>query len=215
MNPAAHATAEPLHPDVGLGVAQVCAEGEQVCGDSWVALASGAGVLLAAIDGLGHGAAAGEAAERAAEVLRARPDEALPALVEACHAALADTRGAALTVARIDVRAHTLTWLGVGNVTGVLVPAVDGTPTPAALLLGGVVGDRLPQLVPVTLPLVPGDTVVLATDGVDGALADQLRVRGALGPLADGLLRRFRRGGADDALVLLARFAPGGGPIVT
>jgi negative regulator of sigma-B (phosphoserine phosphatase) len=200
--------ANPLHPDVALGVALATAEGEQVCGDAWVAAAGRDGVLLAAIDGLGHGAPAGRAAQRAATILRDHVDESLPALISACHAALADTRGAALTVARIDVRAHTLTWLGIGNVAGLLVPAIAGVPAPAALLLAGVVGDRLPQLVPVTLPLVPGDTVLLATDGVEGAVGDQLRVRGALGPLADGLLRRHRRGPHDDALVLLARYAP-------
>lgn len=200
-----------FHPDVALGVANVAAGGETVSGDAWVAAVGRDGVLVAAIDGLGHGAAANEASQLAAAVLREHVDEPLPALVSVCHAALAATRGAALTVARIDVRAHTLTWLGVGNVAGVLVPAVAGAPAPAALLLGGVVGDQLPQLVPVTLPLVPGDTVLLATDGVAGTVADDLRVRGALGPLADGLLHRHRRGPEDDALVLLARFAPGEG----
>jgi hypothetical protein len=198
-----------FHPDVALGVAVASAAGEQICGDAWVGAAGRDGVLIAAIDGLGHGAAASTASQRAADVLRAHVDDPLPRLVSACHAALADTRGAALTVARIDVRAHTLTWLGIGNVAGVLVPAAAGTPAPAALLLSGVVGDQLPQLVPVTLPLVPGDTILLATDGVEGTVADELRrVRGSLGPLADGLLRRHRRDLRDDALVLLARFSP-------
>ncbi|MDO8210495.1 SpoIIE family protein phosphatase [Conexibacter sp. CPCC 206217] len=200
-----------MHPDVALGVANVAAGGEAVSGDACVAAVGRDGVLVAAIDGLGHGVAASAASQLAARVVQEHVDDPLPALVCACHEALADTRGAALTVARIDVRAHTLTWLGVGNVAGVLVPAVAGAPSPAALLLAGVVGDQLPQLVPVTLPLVPGDTVLLATDGVSGAVADDLRVRGALGPLADGLLRRHRRGPEDDALVLLARFAPGEG----
>lgn len=200
-----------LHPDVSVALAQVNAAGESVSGDVPVAVRCRDGLLVAAIDGLGHGAPAREAAARAAAVLADGCDEPLPALIERCHAALAGTRGAALTVARIDARDHSLTWLGIGNVSGVLVPAVDGAAAPEALLLAGVVGDQLPQLVPVTLPLVAGDTVLLATDGVDDAIADGLRVRGALGPLADGLLQRHRRGPADDALVLLARFEPGSG----
>lgn len=198
-----------LHPDVSFGVAHACAEGEQISGDAWVAVAAGDTVLLAAIDGLGHGAAAGEAAVRAAAVLRDSIGEPLPAAVTACHAALAGTRGAALTVARIDVGERSLTWLGIGNVAGVLAPAGAQTPAAAALLLGGVVGDSLPELVPVTLPIGDGDTLLLATDGVESTVADELRVRGSLGPLADGLLHRHRRGVADDALVLVARFSPG------
>lgn len=134
-----------LHPDLAYGVAHACAAGEQVSGDAWVAVADGERVLLAAIDGLGHGAAAREAAERAAKTIRAHADEPLPALVTACHVALAGTRGAALTIARIELRERTLTWLGIGNVVGLLAPAVATTSAPAALLLAGVVGDHLPS----------------------------------------------------------------------
>ncbi len=58
-----------LHADLAYGVAHACAAGEQVSGDAWVAVADDEQVLLAAIDGLGHGAAAREAAE-----LRRRDD---------------------------------------------------------------------------------------------------------------------------------------------
>lgn len=198
-----------LHADVAYGVAYACADGEQVSGDTWVALAGDDQVLLAAIDGLGHGAAAGEASERAAETIRAHADEPLPALVRTCHDALADTRGAALTIARIELRARTLTWLGVGNVAGLVAPAAASESAPEALLLAGVVGDQLPQLVPVTVALGDGDTLLLATDGIVGANAGELRVPGALGPLAEGLLHRHRHGSHDDALVLVARVGPG------
>lgn len=203
--------AQPLHPDVSVAYAQACAAGETVSGDMPVVVSCRGGLLVAAIDGLGHGAAAQTAAARAAAALSDGCEQPLPALIEHCHRALEGTRGVALTIARIDAAGRSLTWLGIGNVTGVLVPAVEGAAAPAVLLLGGVVGEQLPQLVPVTLPLVPGDTILLATDGVDGAIADGLRVRGALGPLADGLLRRHRRGPEDDALVLLARYEPSAG----
>ena len=199
-----------LHADLAYGVAHACADGEEVSGDAWVALADGdERVLLAAIDGLGHGAAAREAAELAAATIRAHADAQLPSLVRACHEALVGTRGAALTVARIELRARMLTWLGIGNVAGLIAPAVASASAPEALLLAGVVGDRLPQLVPVTVALGDGDTVLLATDGIVGAHAGELRVPGALGPLADGLLHRHRHGSRDDALVLVARVGPG------
>lgn len=201
---------EVSHAGVEVGVARAAADGEPVSGDDHVAVPARDGMLLAAIDGLGHGAAAGEAARRAAAVLRADPDAALAPLVERCHEALAGTRGAALTVARIDARGGRLEWLAVGNVAGRLVRAgatggSGGAGTESALLLAGVVGAQLPALRPVALPLRDGDTVMLATDGVDPDMDGELRVPGALGPLADGVLRRHRRGGADDALVVLAR----------
>ncbi len=198
-----------LHADLAYGVAHACADGEEVSGDAWVAIADGEQALLAAIDGLGHGDAAREAAELAAATIRAHAAEPLPALVTACHVALAGTRGAALTIARVEPRARRLTWLGIGNVAGLVAPAAASTSAPAALLLAGVVGDHLPQLVPVTVPLGDGDTLLLATDGIAGASAGELRVPGALGPLADGLLHRHRHGSRDDALVLVARVGPG------
>lgn len=197
-----------LDPRVAVAAARAAAPGEARCGDVAVALPCTDGVLLAAIDGLGHGAAAATAAELAAAVLVAHADESLAQLLERCHAALDGTRGAAVTIARIDVTAATLTWLAVGNVTGLVVPADGAARRAAALQLAGVVGAQLPpQLVPVALPLQPGDALLLSSDGVDGTVADGLRVRGELGPLADGLLHRHRRGD-DDALVLLARFEP-------
>lgn len=198
---------------VEIAVAAAAADGEEIAGDQHVAVTCRAGALIAAVDGLGHGAAAGEAASVAVDVLNAHRDDALPRLVERCHAALARTRGAALTVARIDTDAHMLTWLGVGNVEGRLLRYDDDVLHPApesALLLGGVVGHQLPPLRAVMLPIDIGDTVMLATDGLDPDIGGRYTVRGELSPLAEGLMHRHRRG-SDDALVLLARLLPSDG----
>lgn len=199
---------------VEIAVACAPAEGETVTGDQHVAVPCGEGALLAAIDGLGHGAAAGEAASMAVDVLHEHRDEPLPRLIERCHGALAETRGAAITVARIDTAGHMLTWVGVGNVEGRLLRVEEEVglhPAPeSALLLAGVVGHQLPPLRAVMLPIEPGDTVLLATDGLDPDLGGRHAVRGELAPLAEGLMHRHRRG-PDDALVLLARLLPSAG----
>ena len=61
-----------------------------------------------------------------------------------------------------------MTWLGVGNVEGVLIRA-DTRATPAAesvLLRGGVVGYQLPALQASVVPVSRGDLLILATDGI-------------------------------------------------
>lgn len=199
---------------VEIAVASAAAEGETVAGDQHVAVSCRDGALIAAVDGLGHGAAAGEASQVAVRVLVEHREEPLPRLVERCHVALAETRGAAMTLARIDVVGHILTWFGVGNVEGRLLrDDEDGAlhpPPESALLLGGVVGHQLPPLRAVQLPIDVGDTVMLATDGLDPDIGGRRVVRGELTPLAEGLMHRHRRG-ADDALVLLARLLPSAG----
>jgi phosphoserine phosphatase RsbX len=200
---------------VELSVAFAIADGEQVCGDQHVAVSCEVGVLIAAIDGLGHGDAAGEAAQAAAELLRAHVDHPLPELIERAHAALAGTRGAAMTLARIDTTQESVSWLGVGNVEGRLfrIPrdedALPAAPL-SAPLLPGVLGQQIPPLLrPSTLELGPGDTVMLATDGIDPGIGGRTYVRGELSPLAEGLIHRHWRR-PDDALVLLARLRADG-----
>src|SRR5215510_15889522 len=90
-------------------------------GDRHVVAAFSTGVLLGAVDGLGHGAAAAAAACAAVELLEARREEPVVDLVERCHAALAATRGVVMSLASYDAPRRTLTWIAVGNVEGVVV----------------------------------------------------------------------------------------------
>ena len=131
-----------------LGVAERPLPGEQRSGDRAVFAAYEGGALVAAIDGLGHGDAAAEAAARAAAVIAERRDEPPKRLIEACHAALARTRGVVMTLAWFDLAAGSLSWTGVGNVEGRLVRAPGGerAPTQGAFTLGGVVGYNLPAI---------------------------------------------------------------------
>ena len=185
------------------------APGQTVSGDAACVMPNGRRALIAAVDGLGHGPEAAAAAARALEVLEAAGAEADPVdVLERCHAALAGSRGAAVSVAAVDASASELTWAGVGNVSGHVVRALraPGVPvTDSLLLLGGVVGDRLPPLRSRSVALEVGDLLVLATDGVDPGFADGLSPAGSCQDIADKLLERFARPG-DDALVLIARY---------
>ena len=166
-----------------LGVAERALAGERRSGDRAVLVAYEGGALVAAIDGLGHGGDAADAAAAAAEVLSAHPDEDPEHLIEACHEALARTRGAVMTLAWFDLESGRLSWTGVGNVEGRLVHAGAGygAPTEGALTRGGVVGYNLPSIRVTSAELAAGDVMVLATDGIDSRLRGGDR-RGRHGP---------------------------------
>lgn len=188
-------------------VAQQIVAGESESGDAHLVQATRDGYLVAVVDGLGHGSAAAAAARAAIAALTRKPDEPVLGLVQLCHEALTGTRGAVLSVARVNVLHHSLTWIGVGNVAGLLWFAGASGRTAHATLLpsAGIVGSELPRLRAEVLALTPGDTLVFATDGVDEAFA--LAHPNAASPqrLADAILADHAKG-TDDALVLVGRY---------
>jgi hypothetical protein len=175
-------------------------------GDRHVVQPFASGVLLAVVDGLGHGEPAAAAARLAAAILAEHAAEPLSQLVERCHAALARTRGVVMSLASVSSLDHTLSWLGVGNVEAVLRRR-DPTARPAEeqlLLRPGVVGQKLPVLPPALLRVEPGDTLLLATDGIRSGFTGALTRGRSPQELADDILARHGRDD-DDALVLVAR----------
>jgi phosphoserine phosphatase RsbX len=176
-------------------------------GDLAVFAASQRGGLVAVIDGLGHGDPAADAAEAAAEVLRAYADDPPQQLLERCHEQLRRTRGAVMTLAWFDLEQRTMAWTGVGNVEARFVRAGDrGDARHASpVVLGGVVGYNLPQVRMGTIPLEPGDAVVLATDGVAADYSSSLESGIPAQELAGRVLERHGKGN-DDALAVVVRY---------
>ena len=188
------------------GAAARALAGEKESGDRLLVKRMGSGALLAAADGLGHGAEAAKAAELAIRTAEAHALRPLPEIVEACHRVLLRTRGAALSLAHWNAEQREVTWVGVGNVEGlILKEGPAGRREPERLVLRhGVVGDRLPALQASTVP-VPGEgLLILATDGIADGFDRSIDMRAAPQSVADGILARHSRD-ADDALVLVAR----------
>lgn len=200
--------AVPVHRESGVewSVVSQPLAGESVSGDLHVVARAPDGVLLAVIDGLGHGDEATLASRKAVDVLSSRSGDPVTALVRQCHDALRNTRGAAMTVVAVDYRARTATCLGIGNVEAVLVRA-DPQAQPAretVLLRGGVVGYQLPTLQPSVHVIAPDDVLVFATDGVREGFGDHLSAREPLAQLVGRVLAENARG-TDDALVLACK----------
>jgi negative regulator of sigma-B (phosphoserine phosphatase) len=187
------------------GVAVLAYEGEHRSGDVAVFAPSQAGGLVAVIDGLGHGDPAADAAETAADVLRAGADAPPQELLERCHTELRNTRGAVITLAWFDLGRRTMAWTGVGNVEARFVRARGDARHPSPVVLGGVVGYNLPRVRVGTLPLEPGDAVVLATDGVAADFSQSLAAGVPAQELAERVLERHGKG-TDDALAAVVRY---------
>jgi phosphoserine phosphatase RsbX len=164
------------------------------------------------VDGLGHGKAASDAARIAVATLENYAEESPSALVQRCHHALRGTRGVVMSLASIDVRGEMMSWLGVGNVDGLLLQPSASQPSRQTLLLrGGVVGYQLPSLRTYQLAVTTGDSLIFATDGISSDFAtglspgDSMLRHQPAQEIADRILLRFGKS-TDDALVLVIRY---------
>lgn len=186
-----------------LAVAERPFPGEDVSGDAWRVDWDGDTCRLAMIDGLGHGPEAAVAAEAAISTLAAHPVCDLAAAVQACHAALRGTRGAALLVICIALAARELTFAGVGNVEAQLWQ--DGQ---ARHLISdrGIVGATLPRIRPVTVPLEAEWLLLMYTDGLRNrfVLPALRQTAPDAHALSHTLLNDWSRA-TDDATVLVAQ----------
>src|ERR1043166_2247497 len=87
---------------IDWGVASRPLAGQDVSGDLHLVKPHDRGVLLAVVDGVGHGDEATAAAQAAVLTLETSTDRSIIALVKRCHEALLRTRGVVMTVAFLN-----------------------------------------------------------------------------------------------------------------
>ena len=190
-----------------FGIAAAAVEGQSESGDIHVMQYVRDRLLLAAIDGIGHGDSAAAAALAASAVLKANPSESLETLMQMCHDVLRSTRGAVMSLASIFPRLGQMRWLGVGNVQGMVqrAGAAKGTVQEVLLLRAGVLGAQMPSLQAATVPLRTGDRIIFATDGIRSGFVADLSSLDTPQRSADRILQQYCRSN-DDALVVVARY---------
>jgi hypothetical protein len=71
-----------------------------------------------------------------------------------------------------------------------------------------VVGYQMPPLRATSLSVSPGDTLIMATDGIRSGFTSGLTLAGSLQEIADSILALHCKG-SDDALVVVARYVGG------
>src|SRR5687767_4403656 len=101
-------------PETGARLAEWAARGrprrdETISGDESVTRLTADGVFVAVADGLGHGPEAAHASRLAVRVASEHVEDSLPTIAEACHLALQETRGVAMSMAAISAHEPVLT----------------------------------------------------------------------------------------------------------
>jgi serine/threonine protein phosphatase PrpC len=165
------------------------------------------GVLVAVVDGLGHGEQAASAADLAVTILSQHAHESVNALCKRCHDGLRETRGAVMSLASFNEQDGSLTWMGIGNVEGVVLGAEGSRHSRHEYLClrSGVVGGTLPSLNASFMPMKEGDTLIFVTDGIRSGFARGLSTGDPPQLMANRILAEYGKG-SDDALVLVARY---------
>lgn len=195
------------NPIIDWSAAIVAIEGEAVSGDQYLVRPFPDGVLVAAVDGLGHGPEAEAAAKAAIAVLAASPGQPIVSLVRSCHEALRTMRGVVMSLASFNKTENVMTWLGIGNVEGRLFRTnnENGHTQDTLLLRGGIVGHTLPTLIAITVPIKAGDTLIFASDGIRSDFAEDLEIKIPPQQLVNRIINHSAKD-TDDSLVVVARY---------
>ncbi|HEU4729720.1 MAG TPA: SpoIIE family protein phosphatase, partial [Kofleriaceae bacterium] len=146
-----------------IGAACMPYPGMSVCGDAWAGHIAGDRATLIACDGLGHGDGAAVAAAAVIAAFRAAPGDPLTAILERADRAARSTRGAAATIARLDLATRELAIAGVGNVA----VWVYGDALKQLVTQHGTLGQAIPaQLREERVRFAPGAMIVMCSDGI-------------------------------------------------
>jgi hypothetical protein len=137
------------------------------CGDTFVIeLLPGkpaGGLLVALVDGLGHGNEAGVAAQAAARTVLGNRELPPDQILRHCDRQLHPTRGAAMAVLRLEADGRG-EFCGIGNIE---VQSLAGQPA-SLFCLPGIVGHSVRTLRTMPFTMQSGDIYCLHSDGVSG-----------------------------------------------
>lgn len=188
-------------------VAKRLFQGQTVSGDGYLVCPRPGGFLFAATDGLGHGEEAAAATTLALAALNTHCVEPVIRLLNIAHEALKKTRGAVITLASFDESSRCLTWLGVGNVDGVVLRRYGNAFRiyETVMLFPGIVGHQLPSMHTTVIQMETQDILIFATDGVEKGFLAESTFHHSPQYIAERICEKHSKG-TDDALVLVVRF---------
>jgi len=198
--------ATPAPAPFDLAGISLAAPGELVSGDAWTVRAMPEHWLVLLADGLGHGVAAAEAADRLVHLMQQAPmSQTSPAaLLQDAHEPMRMTRGAAVSMARLDVAHPSFVFSGAGNVTGRLL---SGVADRSLLAQHGTLGLQVRRLQDIPYDWPPHALLILHSDGIQTRwkLDDTPALLQADPAVIAGWILRDHCRGRDDATVVVIR----------
>ncbi len=175
--------------DIDVAIRHRPMPGEEKCGDRALSWKGGDIHLIAVIDGLGHGPLAALAADAASRYIDEHREIELGALFVGCDQALRSTRGAMLTVVRIDQSTGRAWHAAIGNVETRLVGPRDVP----LLTTPGIVGARPRNVQVRPFELHPNSTLILYTDGISSRFPIERMSGRRASAIADELLQEHAK----------------------
>lgn len=124
-------------------------------------------VLLAIVDGIGHGNKAAAITEKVIDCIKDNYKLELSLIIKECHDTIVYSRGAALGIALVNIVESYIHYIGVGNV--IMQVAGNKNSSHKFITNDGIIGYNLPKrLLTSTYKYNPGSMVVMHSDGVNG-----------------------------------------------
>lgn len=194
-----------------IGAVMVAKTGETLCGDGWHLQLTDGKVLILAVDGLGHGPDANEAASQSIASFRNNAAYSPAETLRQIHSDIRRTRGAVGAVLHINKKSPEVQFCGIGNINGKVFSITTSktiTVTKNLISYNGILGHNIPNTVHNQLTAMnPGQLLVLHSDGVKSRwdlnkYVDLHRHDASL--IAALIYRDFNRG-TDDTLVIVAK----------
>jgi serine phosphatase RsbU (regulator of sigma subunit) len=181
------------------------APNETECGDAWHVRHDERRLSAIVVDGLGHGPLAALAATEALRVFVENAFDSPLRYLEAAHAALRGSRGAAIATATVELESHKLHFAGVGNITGCLISPAGKSQS--MLSYNGIIGAQARKLQQLEYQWNNGDLLIMHSDGMSTRwkLSDYPGLMAADTGVIAGMLYRDSKRGPDDTTVLVAR----------
>ena len=194
-------------PALAVGAVCLPVHGEQACGDAWAMHLGLDSCVILLADGLGHGPDAARAANLAVSLFENSAPCCPEEWVRVLHAGLANTRGAAVAVAELNLASGSLRYAGLGNISGLIL--AEGTSHNLVSHNGtaGLVAGTIQQL-SYPWPKTHG-VLVMHSDGVAShwSLQDYPGLAHKHPALIAGVLYRDHRRAHDDSTVIVAKVA--------
>ena len=189
---------------MAYGAVRVPLPGQDVCGDDWSTRQRPDQMQILVADGLGHGLEAAVAAREAVKIFRESAWLSPERLVEAMHAGMRHTRGAAVAVAQVNVAQREVRFAGIGNIAAIIM-----SPGRSHHLVShnGTAGHSAYKIQEFVYPWPRQALLVMHSDGLTSrwSLDSYPALAGRHPSLVAGVLYRDFKRGRDDAAVVVAR----------